>query len=222
MEKQRRTPGWLTAGLVALAVIAVLILVGVFGPGLLKLSPEEVAQEWVESNIDATGEEIAEFLFGSHWVVRELGGEYVESRINDTVQWQYAEARSLSGSLYEVKATASVSFTVDIPVASGTIAAGLPFLLIVDHDAQTVTSWRADPLGATFTTDIPALQKVEEVVDALSEGDCIGAARAAGVPDRVLAILEKPADERGSLEGTLLRSALEASGLAEKCADLMK
>ena len=146
----------------------------------------------------------------------------MESRINDTVQWQYAEARSLFGDLYEVQATASVSFTVDIPVASGTIAAGLPFLLTVDDDIQTVTSWRADPLAATFTTDIPALQKVEEVVDALSEGDCIGAARAAGVPDRVLAILEKPSDERGSLEGTLLRSALEASGLAEKCADLMK
>ena len=223
MEKrERNTPGWLIAGLVALAVIAGLVLVGVFGPGLLKLSPEEVAQEWVESNIDATGEEIAEFLLGSHWVVRELGGEYVESRINDTVQWQYAEARSLSGDLFEVQATASVSFTVDIPVASGTIAAGLPFLLTVDHDAQTVTSWRADPLAATFTTDIPALQKVEEVVDALSEGDCIGAARAAGVPDRVLAILEKPSDERGSLEGTLLRRALEVSGLAEKCADLMK
>ena len=221
-KKERNTPGWLIAGLVALAVIAGLVLFGVFGPGLLKLSPEEVAQKWVESNIDATGEEIAEFLLGSHWVVRELGGEYVESRINDTVQWQYAEARSLFGDLYEVQATASVSFTVDIPVASGTIAAGLPFLLTVDDDIQTVTSWRADPLAATFTTDIPALQKVEEVVDALSEGDCIGAARAAGVPDRVLAILEKPSDERGSLEGTLLRSALEASGLAEKCADLMK
>ena len=72
-------------------MIAGLVLVRVFGPGLLKLSPEEVAQEWVESNIDATGEEIAEFLLGSHWVVRELGGEYVESRINDTVQWQYVE-----------------------------------------------------------------------------------------------------------------------------------
>lgn len=221
-KKERNTPGWLIAGLVALALIAGLVLVRVFGPGLLELSPEEVAQEWVESNIDATGEEIAEFLLGSHWVVRELGGEYVESRINDTVQWQYAEARSLFGDLYEVQATASVSFTVDITVASGTIAAGLPFLLTVDDDVQTVTSWRADPLTATFTTDIPALQKVEEVVDALSEGDCIGAARAAGVPDRVLAILEKPSDERGSLEGPLLRSALEASGLAEECADLMK
>ena len=221
-KKERNTPGWLIAGLVALALIAGLVLVRVFGPGLLELSPEEVAQEWVESNIDATGEEIAEFLLGSHWVVRELGGEYVESRINDTVQWQYAEARSLFGDLYEVQATASVSFTVDITVASGTIAAGLPFLLTVDDDVQTVTSWRADPLTATFTTDIPALQKVEEVVDALREGDCIGAARAAGVPDRVLAILEKPSDERGSLEGPLLRSALEASGLAEECADLMK
>ena len=108
------------------------------------------------------------------------------------------------------------------PVMGEVGRAYLPFLLTVDDDAQTVTSWRADPLTATFTTDIPALQKVEEVVDALSEGDCIGAARAAGVPDRVLAILEKPSDERGSLEGPLLRSALEASGLAEKCADLMK
>ena len=41
--------------------------------------------------------------------------------------------RSLFGDLYEVQATASVSFTVDITVASGTIAAGLPFLLTVDR-----------------------------------------------------------------------------------------
>lgn len=73
MEKQEREHGsWLIGGLVALAAIAVLLLAVVVGPGLIepKLSPEEVAQEWVESHVDATGEQIAEFLLGSHWALR--------------------------------------------------------------------------------------------------------------------------------------------------------
>ena len=225
MEKQERKHGWwLIGGLVALAAISVLLLAVLVGSGLIetKLSPEEVAQEWVESHVDATGEEIAEFLLGSHWALRELGGEYVESRINQVVRWQYGEARSLSGALYEVRATAVVKFTVDISAASGSVSAGLPFLLTVDHDAQTVTSWNADPLAAMFSTDIPALKKVNDVVDALGQGDCIGAARAAGVPDKAIDILEKPADQRGTLEASLLRRALETAGLAEKCTNLMK
>ena len=225
MEKQERKHGsWLIGGLVALAAIAVVLLAVVVGPDLVEpeLSPEEVAQEWVESHVDATGEQIAEFLLGSHWVLRELGGEYVESRINQVVKWRYGEARSLSGALYEVRATAAVEFTVDISGTSGSVSAGLPFLLTVDHDAQTVTSWNGDPLAAVFSTDIPALKKVDDVVDALGEGDCIGAARAAGVPDTAIDILEKPADQRGTLEASLLRKALEAAGLAEKCANLMK
>lgn len=65
-----------------------------------------------------------------------------------------------------------------------------------------------------------ASEKMSEIAGALDSDDCIGAARDAGVPDRVLSILEKPSEDRGSLERSLARRALDAVGLAEKCGDL--
>lgn len=63
-------------------------------------------------------------------------------------------------------------------------------------------------------------EKISEIGGALDSEDCLGAAREAGVPERVLSILEKPSDERGSLERSLARRALDAVGLSETCADL--
>ena len=63
-------------------------------------------------------------------------------------------------------------------------------------------------------------EKISEIGGAPDSEDCIGAAREAGVPERVLSILEKPSDERGSLERSLARRALDAVGLSETCADL--
>ena len=65
-----------------------------------------------------------------------------------------------------------------------------------------------------------ASEKISEISDALDSDDCLGAARDAGVPERVLSILEKPSDERGSLERSLARRALDAVGLEDACGDL--
>ena len=65
-----------------------------------------------------------------------------------------------------------------------------------------------------------ASEKIAEIGGAPDSEDCLGAARDAGVPERVLSILEKPSDERGSLERSLARRALDAVGLSEACADL--
>ena len=65
-----------------------------------------------------------------------------------------------------------------------------------------------------------ASEKISEIAGALDSEDCLGAARDAGVPERVLSILEKPSDERGSLERSLARRALDAVGLSEACGDL--
>ena len=63
-------------------------------------------------------------------------------------------------------------------------------------------------------------EKISEIAGALDSEDCLGAARDAGVPERVLSILEKPSDERGSLERSLARRALDAVGLSDACGDL--
>lgn len=65
-----------------------------------------------------------------------------------------------------------------------------------------------------------ASEKISEISGALDSDDCIGAARDAGVPERVLSILEKPSEDRGSLERSLARRALDAVGLADACGDL--
>lgn len=65
-----------------------------------------------------------------------------------------------------------------------------------------------------------ASEKISEIAGALDTEDCLGAARDAGVPERVLSILEKPSDERGSLERSLARRALDAVGMSEACGDL--
>ena len=65
-----------------------------------------------------------------------------------------------------------------------------------------------------------ASEKISEISDALDSDDCIGAARDAGVPERVLSILEKPSEDRGSLERSLARRALDAVGLEDACGDL--
>ena len=65
-----------------------------------------------------------------------------------------------------------------------------------------------------------ASEKLSEISGALDSDDCIGAARDAGVPERVLSILEKPSEDRGSLERSLARRALDAVGLADACGDL--
>ena len=69
------------------------------------------------------------------------------------------------------------------------------------------------------TTDA-ATEKMSEIAGALDSDDCIGAARGAGVPERVLSILEKPSEDRGSVERSLARRALDAVGLADACGDL--
>ena len=63
-------------------------------------------------------------------------------------------------------------------------------------------------------------EKISEIAGGLDTEDCLGAARDAGVPERVLSILEKPSDERGSLERSLARRALDAVGLSDACGDL--
>lgn len=242
--------------------LVVVIIVVLSATVLAKLTAQQLAQNWVEANVDATGEEIAAFLSGNNWAVRELGGEWIEDRIHDVVMWTYGPERKIDDRISEVVATASVSFDINVPIASGNITASMPFILEIDVDAQAIVGWRADVIGASLTTTIPAIEetietaqevvagtkeavegaqkateeakeavegKVQEIKDVASGlgsigegGDCLQSARDAGVPNNVIELLEKPASERGMMERTLVKTALEAAGLAENCAELLE
>ena len=262
-----------TALIAAAIIIAALAAVALFAPvsqlaPWSNMTPEELAERHVNDKIDAIGETIAGVLLLQAPILSELGGELIEDRIHDVIKWRYAAARDLGGGRYGVVATASIGFEVEIALASVGVAMSLPFDIIVNHDAQTVTRMEPNIAAMSLDLDAPSLEqasetvdkavdaatkkasevaeqaaeavdeaaekaseiadeaseaargaseaageKISEIADALDKEDCIGAARDAGVPERVLSILEKPSDDRGSLERSLARRALDAVGM---------
>ena len=56
--------------------------------------------------------------------------------------------------------------------------------------------------------------------DDAAPGDCIDAARDAGVPDRVIEWMKDPVEEWGTIERIAIREALEKFGIGEFCADV--
>ena len=244
-----------TALIAAAIIIAALAAIALFTPASQlapwsNMTPEELAERYVNDKIDAIGETIAGVLLLQAPILSELGGELIEDRIHDVIKWRYAAARDLGGGRYNVVAAASVGFEVEIALASVGVAMSLPFDIIVNHDAQTVTRMEPNIAAMSLDLDAPSLEqasetvdkavdaatdkasevaeavdeaageKISEIADALDTEDCIGAARDAGVPERVLSILEKPSDERGSLERSLARRALDAVGMSDACGDL--
>ena len=262
-----------TALIAAAVIIAALAAVALFAPvsqlaPWSNMTPEELAERHVNDKIDAIGETIAGVLLLQAPILSELGGELIEDRIHDSIKWRYAAARDLGGGRYGVVATASIGFEVEIALASVGVAMSLPFDIIVNHDAQTVTRMEPNIADMSLDLDAPSLERAGETVDkavdaatkkaseaaeqaaeavdeaaekaseiadeaseamdekiseiagALDTEDCIGAARDAGVPERVLSILEKPSDDRGSLERSLARRALDAVGMSDACGDL--
>ena len=56
--------------------------------------------------------------------------------------------------------------------------------------------------------------------DDATPGDCIDAARDAGVPDRVIEWMKDPVEEWGTIERIAIREALEKFGIGEFCSDV--
>ena len=170
---------WWKIGLIAIgAVLAVGIVVSLIIGG--EPDPNEMARAYIEGNIDKLGEDVASFLVGDNWLLKELGGEYVEDRVNDVVQWSYSPARLVSEGEYKVTATAMTVFNVDYDVLGRTyfIEASLPFNLTVRPGAGTVSA-KPDYAGGRLEHDIPAIpqlpsgreavEKVEEAKEKVDE-----------------------------------------------------
>ena len=104
--------------------------------------PEQVARDWVESNVDVLGEEVSEAIVGENVVLRGLGGEAVERAINSVVTWSYEPHVEVAGEVLVI-ATAAVSFEVDVPLLGQKNVAGeVPFNLYIDGDR--VDRWLLD------------------------------------------------------------------------------
>ena len=154
---------------IILSVFGVVVAAAIIGYALLnsKLTPDELAMEYINGNVDELGEDIAGFVVGGNWLLKELGGEYVEDQVHKVVKWDYTPARPLDNDdgMYEVTSTAHVRFGVDVPLGSGSVEAGLPFVLTIDHGNQLVVSSEADYLAAYFETDIPDVPSLDTSAD---------------------------------------------------------
>ena len=222
-NKRRSSAPWLIGGAVMIVVLAA-ILIYMVGIGRPNLTPEEVARQWVNDNVDLAGELLAGWIIGvgpveppgaAGWLAKEIGGELIEDKIHEVIKWDYSSARDL-GDGWEVTATASVSF----PEYAG-FEAGLPMVLRID--GQGVSDWRPDYMAAYARADIPGIGDVVEVASSVSEvinaEDCLEAARDAGVPDSVIEYLNKPISDRNFLEKTAIETAVDAVSLPDGCAD---
>ena len=126
----------IVAGALAVAVL-LLVVVFVFR-GETDMTPEDLARQWVAGNVDTVGEDIAGWMAAGNPVLRELGGEYIEDRIHDVINWEYSAAERRSDGVYDLTATARVRF--DIPGGAGEIDAGVPWEMVIDMDAESVSA----------------------------------------------------------------------------------
>ena len=158
MARQR----WIAITAGALAVAVLLLVVLFVFRGEAEMTPEDQARQWVAGNVDAVGEDIAGWMSGDNLVLRELGGEYVEDRINDVISWEYSAAEHRSGGLYDLTATARVRF--DIPGGVGEVDAAVPWEMVVDVEVESVSA-RPRWVGASLSAPgIPGgLDRVRQV-----------------------------------------------------------
>ena len=165
MKENKKSPlfnkwvlmGGLIAGLVVIAGLVFTLMPG-------KPDPNVIAKEYVEGNTDKLGEDLAGFVVGDNWLLKELGGEYIEGRINNVIQWSYSPARLVRSDRYEVTATAAAVFNLDYASLSRTyfVEVSLPFLLKVDVDNGIVTS-EPQYSKARLEHDIPNVPDLPDI-----------------------------------------------------------
>lgn len=221
-DRNRSVVFWFVFAVIAVAfVVLTMVLSGCMsGP-----TPDEVAREWVDDNVDAAGEVLAEWIIGAGpveppgvagWLAREIGGEYIEDEIHKVIEWDYSAARAVSDG-WEITVTASVSFS-----EYAGFEAGLPLVLSIE--GSEVSHWRPDYGAAFALADIPdsvvdVVGAVADVSGVLGEEGCLGVVKAAGAPDSVIGYLDKPASERNFMEKAAVESAVSAAGLSDACVE---
>ena len=164
---KRRSLAVIIGGMVVGLVLGLLMPTGCGKP-----DPNEMAREYIEGSIDKLGEDVAGFVVGDNWLLKELGGEYIEDRVNDAIHWSYSPARLVSSGEYQATATASVVFNVDYDILDRTffVEASLPFDLTIRPESDTVTA-RPDYAGGRVEHDIPVAPQLPSGAEALEKID---------------------------------------------------
>ena len=128
--------------LIAAAALVVLVIVGVSVANCTETEPDprEVAREWASDLTDAASEGVLrvvldalgeEGLLGV--AIAELGGEWLEDRINENTNWTISEPAP-KGDSYIVKVTGNSRFEVDRGFLKGGLNVTFPFELTIQGD----------------------------------------------------------------------------------------
>ncbi len=153
----------------------ILILVSVLSLALYGCSgsrdhadPETLARLHVEANNVTIAHDLAVELTSEHWLLEELGVEWIAVRVADGIEWTYTKPEDEAG-VVEMASTAIAA----IPVSHErldreyTVTVSVPYVLAVDLERETVDA-SANYLDMTIEHDIPVLPDVhgEDVASA--------------------------------------------------------
>lgn len=101
---------------------------------------QELAKTYVHDNIDALSEEIASLIVDQNRLAHEIGGEIIEDKIHENVNWTYSQATLVRENTYEVIATADLDFELGVLITKVSVNVSLPIDLTVDVDTERVGS----------------------------------------------------------------------------------
>ena len=180
-----------------------------------------VAEHYITDRIDKLSEDVVAFLAGNNWLLKELGGEYVEDRVNEVLRWEYQPGNHVGGDKYELVAVAYVTFEVDLPSGTAGVEAGLPFVLDIDIGTQEVDKAMPDILEAYFKTDIPDLASID-----VSVGEMVGFVKGVsdikGVTDTASEALDSAKDKAADTLDTDCLTAAREAGVPDNILDLIQ
>ena len=134
------------------ALIAALIVARIAAPACSESPPDprEVAREWVSDLTDAASEDVLrlvldaldeEGLVGT--VIAELGGEWLEDRINEKITWTISEPVP-DGDGHIVVVTGNARVEVDRGFVKGGLDVSVPIELAIQGDRVTESRLLAD------------------------------------------------------------------------------
>ena len=142
------------------ALIAVGIVVGLATSTCSEAptDPKEVAREWVSDLTDAVSEDVLrlvldaldeEGLVGT--VIAELGGEWLEDRINEKMTWTVSQPVS-DGDSHIVLVTGNARVEVDRGFIKGGLDITVPIALTIQGDRVTESRILADQASVSVSS----------------------------------------------------------------------
>ena len=105
----------------------------------------DVAKEWSANALDSVAAEIGDAVTGNIPVLSGLAGGVVRDQLAQGIGWSFSSPTQSGDARYAVRATASSTLTVSIPILGDQVyEVQAPFDLVIDTDAKAVVRWTID------------------------------------------------------------------------------